>query len=80
MVNNNDKVALTLSRNEALVLYDFLARFEDSDTLSIQDQAESRVLWNICSDLERSIAELLTADYFALLQEARDKIRDSTSE
>lgn len=80
MVNSNDKIALTLSRNEALVLYDFLARFEDSDTLSIQDQAESRVLWNICSDLERSIAELLTADYFALLQEARDKIRDSTSE
>lgn len=80
MVNSNDKIALTLSRNEALVLYDFLARFEDSDTLSIQDQAESRILWNLCSDLERSLTELLTADYFALLQEARDKIRDSTSE
>ena len=80
MSNDNDKVVLELSVDEALVLYDFLARFEDSDILSIQDQAESRVLWNVCSDLERTLSEPLAANYSAKLHQARDNIRDPISD
>ena len=35
-------VHLELTGDEALVLFEFLARFEDGGTLAIQDQAEER--------------------------------------
>ena len=40
-------VSLDFSEDEALVLFDFLTRYGESDRLEIADQAEQRVLWNL---------------------------------
>jgi hypothetical protein len=69
-------VELRLRENEALVLFEFLSRFSDTDLLEIVDQAEKRVLWNLCCDLERILAEPFLDSYQTRLKKARDEVRD----
>ena len=42
-----DPVRLELTGDEALVLFEFLFRFDDDGSLTIQDQAEERALWKL---------------------------------
>lgn len=69
-------VTLTLAHDEALVLHDFLQRFGASGTLTLEDQAEQRALWNLACLLERELVEPFSADYAEALRRARDTIRD----
>lgn len=71
------KVMLELSDDEALVLFDWLRRFNHSETKSFEDQAEQRVLWDIESMLEAALVEPLDANYDILLAAARARVRDS---
>ena len=70
------KVEIRLTRAQALVLFEFLSRFSEEDKLEIEDQAEERVLWDICGDLERLLVEPFHPDYKDILQRARNSIRD----
>jgi hypothetical protein len=74
-----EKVTITLSRDEALVLFEFLSRFTEQQQLDIRDQAEQRVLWDIQADLESALPEPLAHDYDQLVQKARESIRDTTA-
>lgn len=38
---------IEISKDEALVLYEFLYRSNQNDTIVFEDQAEQRVLWNL---------------------------------
>lgn len=69
-------VRLELTRDEALVLFEFLARFDDDSKLTIRDQAEERALWNLHCLLQKQLVELLHPEYKALLAAARDRLRD----
>ncbi|MBL8797856.1 MAG: hypothetical protein JNM56_28420 [Planctomycetia bacterium] len=70
-------VRLELTGDEALVLYEFLSRFEEQDTLSITDQAEQRALWNLHCLLEKQLVEMFAPNYLALVDAARDRLRDA---
>lgn len=70
-------VPLNLTADEALVLYEFLTRYTDSDQLETVDQAEQRALWNLCALLERVLAQPLDPSYADLLAAARGRLRDS---
>lgn len=72
----NEKVVIELSCADALVLFEFLSRFSNDDKLEIKDQAEKRVLWDMCCDLETALVEPFRSDYTGLLQKARDVVRD----
>jgi hypothetical protein len=67
---------LEFSADEALVLFEFVSRFAETDRRSIADQAEARALWNLCSLLEKQLLEPFLPGYAALLQQARDRLRD----
>ncbi len=69
---------LTITSDEALVLFEFLQRFSDTDKLFIEDQAEERALWNLCCVLEKLLAEPFDQAYLDLLREARERLRDGT--
>ncbi len=72
-----DKVTIELTKDEALVLFDFLARFNDTYHENIfEDQAEQRVLWNIEAILERNLAEPFMPNYSDMVKQARNNIRD----
>ena len=75
----SEKVIITLSRDEALVLFEFLSRFTEQQQLDIRDRAEQRVLWDILADLESALPEPLAHDYDEQLQRARESIRDTTA-
>ena len=71
-----DPVSFTLSRDEAIVLLDWLRRFNSVTGHGFEDQAEQRVLWNLESSLEALLAEPFKADYDKLLAAARSRVRD----
>jgi hypothetical protein len=74
----DDEVSLALSRDQALVLLEWLARTATSgQPVSFEDQAEQRVLWDLESMLETALTEPLREDYRALVARARARIRDS---
>ncbi len=74
---NEAFIKIGLTENEALVLFEFLSRFSDSDELSIEDQAEQRVLLDIYCMLEKSLVAPFDPKFKNLVSLARDAVRDN---
>ncbi len=72
---NENQVGLTLTRAEALVLFELLARLETSAAVPFADPAEQRVLWRLGGQLEKLLTEPLAPDYQDLVTEARRVVR-----
>ena len=72
----SERVCLELTGDEALVLFEFLQRFDDEGTLVLQDQAEERALWNLHCLLQRQLVEVFDPGYQALVAAARHRLRD----
>ncbi len=72
----SDSVRLELTKDEALVLFEFLARFDDNETLMLEDQAEERVLWSLQGLLEKQLVEIFDPSYKSLVESARERLRD----
>lgn len=70
-------VQFELTIDEALVLFELLQRFSESDALTLEDQAEQRVLWNLCCVMEKTLSEPFAVNYAELLAQARDRLRDN---
>ena len=70
-------VGLTLTNDETLVLFEFLSRFLDTNELKIEDQAEQRALSNLQCLLESRLVEILLPNYRELVDQARNRLRDS---
>lgn len=75
-------VLLMLSREQALVLFDCLQRWEEEDidinVLPYADPAEQRVLWDLSGALETVIDEAFLPEYGQLVDRAREVLRDET--
>ena len=71
-------ISITLSREEAIVLLEWLARFNQERKPDFVDQAEERALYDLEALLEREIPETFRDDYDALLHAARKAVRDSS--
>lgn len=69
-------VAVELSLDQAFVLFDWLSRFNNDDSVEFDDQAEQRVLWDIEATLEKTLVEPLQDDYKTRLEQARAAVRD----
>lgn len=76
-VNVDKSLNLTISKDEALVLLDFLARFNETEQSDVfEDQAEQKTLWVLESQLEKQLVEPFKLDYKDIIKDARNKIRD----
>ncbi len=73
-----DKVNVELTAQEALILFDLLSRWSESDSMTIllQHQAEQRVLWDIHAELESQLVEPILPDYLDRLRKAREMVQD----
>ena len=68
-------VPLVLSRDEALVLFDLLHRWEDSDRVDQpQHKGEQIALWNLSALLESALTEPFNRDYSRLVAQARERL------
>lgn len=73
----DDKKNIELSKDEAIVLFEFLSRFnENTDSDKFEDQAEERVLWDIECILEKELSEPFRSDYQDIVKKARENVRD----
>jgi hypothetical protein len=72
-----EKISIELTKDETLVLFEFLARFNETEHPDIfEDQAEQKVLWIIEGQLEKQLVEPFRPNYKKIINEARNKIRD----
>ncbi len=68
-------VTISLTGDEALVLFDLLHRWEDLELVTApQHQAEQVALWNLSAVLERVLVEPFNPDYASLVSEARARL------
>jgi len=76
MMESNE-ITIKLTKDEALVLFEFLSRFNEDDNKEIfQDQAEEKTLWIIEGQLDKILVEPFMPNYQDIIQEARSRIRD----
>lgn len=74
-------VTIELHEDEALVLFEFLARHDEVDSVSriralqIEDPAELYALWQVHGALERTLVAPFGADYRAQVDAARMAVR-----
>lgn len=73
----DEMICLELSREEAIVFFEWLSRFNKAEYTGFEDQAEQRVLWDIEASLESTLDELFESNYEDLLARARSTVRDS---
>ena len=76
---SDEEVKMLVTKDEALVLFEFLTRFSKTDKLNIEHQSEERALWNLTSVLEKELDEPFKSNYSQLLQEARERLKDETT-
>ncbi len=72
----SDQLTIVLSADEALVLFEFFARFSESDEFSLRHNAEFIAFCRIAAQLERSVSEMFDADYREKLYAARDRVAE----
>lgn len=71
-------VSISLTSDEALVLFDLLHRWEDDDRVSAPRHASEQVaLWNLSALLERELPEPFDPRYADLLAQARSRLSAS---
>jgi hypothetical protein len=76
-IKDNKSVSLNLSSNEALVLLDWLTKFNQKENSTLyEDQAEERVLFDLESSLEKVVSETFEENYGEALLKARLELRD----
>ena len=68
------EVVLEFSRAEALVLFDWLAKFNEEEQEEIDD-IEQQVLFNVEAQLESILTEPLEADYKAAVERAKEQLK-----
>ena len=71
-----EQTRLELTGDEALVLFEFLSRFSENDTLAIEDQAEEKVLWKLLGLLEKRLVEPFDPEWATIISAARNRLRD----
>ncbi|MBL8897878.1 MAG: hypothetical protein JNM84_09625 [Planctomycetes bacterium] len=70
----DERVLLTLSKDEALVLFDWLSREEREGELPALDAAEVITLWRLHGALEKGMTEPFLSSYAERLAMARSRL------
>lgn len=74
---DNNEITIKLTKDESLVLFEFLSRFNQTNHPEIfEDQSEQKTLWTIEGQLEKILVEPFQSDYLDIIKEARNRIRD----
>ena len=76
-VNKDQILNLKITKDESLVLFEFLSRFNQSEHKEIfEDQAEQKTLWILEGQLEKQLVEPFKPDYKDIINDARKQICD----
>ena len=67
---------LNITEDEALVLFEFFARFGDTDKLEFTHSAEYIALMKVAGQIDRTTPAMFDPDYESLLGNARHRIAE----
>ena len=70
-----NQIEIKFSKNEAIILFEFLTRFCEENKLQIEDETEAIVLWNLQCELEKNLIEPFREDYNEIVKEARNSLK-----
>lgn len=71
-----DKIKIDLTKDEAIVLFEFLSRFNKNiHEEMFEDKAEQQVLWDIECLLEKELVEPFHSDYRDIVKRAREIVK-----
>jgi hypothetical protein len=70
----SEDIHLSLSHDEALVLFGFFARFNDDDGFALRHNAEFVAFMKISAQIDKSLVEPFKLEYLDLLQAARERV------
>ena len=72
----SQKLQFEISKEEAIVLFEYLSRVHDSDALegTFEHQAEQIVLWNLQAAFEKHLAEVFASEYSTIVAGARNAL------
>jgi hypothetical protein len=68
---------LKLTDDQALVLFEWLARLDEGDAFPIEDPAEEQVLWALHAQLEKALVQPFKANYHELVKQARMRVKET---
>ena len=74
---SSQSVPISLTPAEALVLFEWLSRWQESEQFSIIHPSEERVLWDLTAQLERQLVEPIQPDYTTKLNDARNSVLEA---
>jgi len=70
----NEDVVIKLTYEEALVLYGFFARFEDTDQFTMKHNSEYLAFMRISAQLDKSLVVIFQPDYANKLSKAQQEV------
>lgn len=68
------EIDLRITNDEALVLFEFFARFDENDDFTLRNTAEYLAFQKIAAQLDRALVEPFDPAYRDLLVAARDRL------
>ena len=71
-----DEYELKISKDQAIVLFEFFERFEDKGRLYFVHPAEYIALMKISAQIDKTTAAMFKPNYGELLYEARERLAD----
>ena len=74
MQDQEEHVAITLGRAEALILFELLADFHNGASLPVSDNAERLSLVMLYGSLEKALLEPFSPDYRDIIGKARTRL------
>ena len=66
-----DEIALKLTKQEALVFFEWLANVDATGMSAFQHPSEQKMLWKLQGQLESTLQEPFAANYAEIVAEAR---------
>ena len=71
-----DDLNITLSKDEALVLFEFFARFDNSTHFVLRNNAEYIAFSKISGQLDKTLSEPFNPNYPAIYQAAQERLAE----
>ena len=70
----SENISITLSHDEALVLFEFFGRFDKHDDFTMRHTAEYLAFMRLSAQLDKALVEPVQPDYLQSLQAARERL------
>ena len=68
--------SIKLNEDEAIVLFEYFNRFDDTDSLAFEHAAEYLALQKLSGKINKTTSAIFKPNYIELLENARSRIAD----